>query len=391
MVVVYYTSAHFLDVAIETIQAIKNRTELHVVIEITPLSKKSTIINVDRLDHLRDIEDGETVLGMEQWKALGKYFSGVKSVRFLVHKNPKSLSYGSYRISRKFGKYIMDLTPDVVHFDTVTTRCIGLYRYIRSRKIFITIHDPEPHSGEFSWKKKIPNFLYFRLASGYFFYSQYARDQFLKNYKEIVAPAYVIRFQPVTYLAQFLKELTEVEDYVLFFGRLSPYKGIDLLLNAIPAVLEKFPTQRFVIAGAPDFNYELDMQKINAFRHNIELISKYLTTEELIVLLQKAKFVVCPYRDATQSGVLMTSFAAGKTVIATNVGGFPEYIENNVNGILSEPNAVDIAAAIVSALENNRYRELESKVGRTYSPVVSEDNRRCILAAYEREPDAQYR
>ncbi len=93
MVVLYYTTTYFLDVAIETIQAIKDKVDLYVVIEISPNSKNSTIINVEDLNSFKDLEDCENVLGKAEWSYLKKYFNGVVSTRFLVHKHRKNFAY----------------------------------------------------------------------------------------------------------------------------------------------------------------------------------------------------------------------------------------------------------------------------------------------------------
>ena len=382
MIVLYYTSTHFLDVAIETIQSIKQNVELHVVIEISPNSKKSTIVDVEHLNNYKDIEDCEEVLGIVKWNYLKKYFEGVASVRFLIHKNKRMFSPESYRTANKLGKHIKKLKVDIIHFDTITERAFGLYPYIRSKKIFITIHDPKAHSGEYSWKKLIRRFVFFRLAAGYFFYSNFACNQFRKYYPSIVTPTYVIRFQPTTYISQFL-EKERLGHTILFFGRLSFYKGIDMLLKAIPNVLEKFPDEKFIIAGNPELNYKIELKNINQYQNNIQFITKYLSTDELIKCIQNAKFVVCPYRDATQSGVLMTSFAAGKMVVATNVGAFPEYIEDNVNGLLAEPTTEAIADRIIEALENEKYKEIEKKIISFYSEEINCYNQNCILNAYQ--------
>ncbi|MEI2749884.1 MAG: glycosyltransferase [Ferruginibacter sp.] len=68
-------------------------------------------------------------------------------------------------------------------------------------------------------------------------------------------------------------------------------------------------------------------------------------------MIENSKFIVCPYRDATQSGVLMTSYAAGKMVLATNVGSFPEYIQDGVNGLLAEVTPESIAQKIIEGLD----------------------------------------
>ena len=77
--------------------------------------------------------------------------------------------------------------------------------------------------------------------------------------------------------------------------------------------------------------------------------------EELAALLVNCSLCVCPYTDATQSGVIMTSFSLGKPVVATNVGGLSECIENKKSGILvpaKDPDA--LAKAIISLLNNRR-------------------------------------
>ena len=81
----------------------------------------------------------------------------------------------------------------------------------------------------------------------------------------------------------------------------------------------------------------------------VEWIHRYVGVRELAGLLKKALFVVCPYKDATQSGVVQTAFAMGVPVVASNVGSLPSVITNNVNGILVPPcNAKVLADAIIA-------------------------------------------
>jgi glycosyltransferase involved in cell wall biosynthesis len=73
----------------------------------------------------------------------------------------------------------------------------------------------------------------------------------------------------------------------------------------------------------------------------VELINRYLTNEEIAVYNQMANVVVCPYIGASQSGVVMTSFAFDNPVIATDVGALPEVIETGVTGLIVKPNDAD--------------------------------------------------
>lgn len=381
MVVVYYVNTYYLDAAIETIQAIKKDVRLHVLIEISTESKKTNIIDVESIDGFHSIEAPEKVLGQKKWKQLEAYFEGVASVRFVVYKSRKSVSLASLRVAAVAGKYINNLKPDVVQLDSVSTRIIGLYPLLRRKKVFITVHDPVPHSGEGSWKTSIVEFVFFRLAKGLFFYSNFASKQFGKYHPGVTAKRHLINFQPFTFIKQFARGSTAESRDILFFGRILIYKGVDLLLEAIPAILKKYPNEQFVIAGQL-FNYKLDDQLLYRYRNNIRLLTGHLSTETLAQLIKKAKFIVCPYRDATQSGVLMTSYALGKMVVGSNVGAFPEYIQDNVNGILAEPDPVSIADKIIAALDNDRYKDLEKNISTGQSERINNYNRQCMFAAY---------
>ncbi len=382
MIVLYYTQTYFLDATLETIQSIKHQVELHVVIELSQESKTSTIIDINSLEGLTIIEKCEHVLGRQKWKTLEKYFEGVATIEFLVFKNKKAFSFATVKTAFLFNKHIEQINPSVIHFDTLSLRAAALYCFIKPKKIFITIHDPVRHSGEKNWKSNIPLKLFSRLVKGYFFYSEFARNQFRVNHRKNMAPLFVIKFQPYSYVSQFQKNKNQVGTYILFFGRLSLYKGIDLLLAAIPEVLQKFPDQQFLIAGKSE-GYKLDINFIEKYKNNISVVSKYLSVEELVQCIADSKFVVCPYRDATQSGVLMTARALGKMVIATNIGAFPEYINENVNGLLSAPQSKAIAAKIIQALNNDQYKKITHNIKSSYSEETATYNRIQILTAYQ--------
>jgi glycosyltransferase involved in cell wall biosynthesis len=382
MVVLYYTQTYFLDATLETIQSIKHQVELHIIIELSQESKTSTIVDIDSLDGLGVVEKCEYVLGRQKWKTLEKYFEGVASIEFLVFKHRKAFSFATFKNAFLFSKHIQQINPSVIHFDSLSLRAAALCFFIKSKKIFITIHDPVRHSGEKNWKSNIPLKLFSRLVKGYFFYSEFARKQFRVNYAKNSAPLFVIKFQPYSYVSQFQKNINQDGTYILFFGRFSLYKGIDLLLAAIPEVLQKFPDQQFLIAGKPE-GYKLDINFIEKFKNNISVVSKYLSVEELVQCIADSKFVVCPYRDATQSGVLMTARALGKMVVATNIGAFPEYINENVNGLLSAPQSKAIAAKIIQALNNDQYKKITHNIKSSYSEETATYNRIQILTAYQ--------
>ena len=383
MTVVYYLNTYYLDAALEIIQSIKHNTDLHILIEISPESKKTNILNVENLSGLNFIEKPVKVMGLSKWIELQKYFKGVKSINFIVFRHKRSFSLSSFYTAYFAQKYINSLNPEIIHFDSITPRIIFMSPFIYFKKTFITVHDPAPHTGEGSWKIKLTEYIYFLTAKGVFFYSKFASMQFKNRYKNLLLSFNLLQFQPFTFIQRYLLNNSVSEgNFILFFGRILAYKGVDILLDAIPYVLSKFPQEKFLIAGSIQ-DCDIDISKIHDYGENVQLFADYVSTEKLASLIQESKFVVCPYRDATQSGVLMTAFALGKTVVGTNVGAFPEYIRNNVNGIITNPDAISFADAIIDALTFNKYKTLEKNVVSAYSSDINLINKNNILKAYQ--------
>ena len=87
----------------------------------------------------------------------------------------------------------------------------------------------------------------------------------------------------------------------------------------------------------------------------VTIINRFIQNDELATLIRNSLFVVCPYRDATQSGVIMSSFSLSKPVIATNVGGLAEMVRDGINGIIIPPNSVKSLTQAIVALYQNHY------------------------------------
>ena len=378
----YYTSTNFLDAAIETIQCLKSKVDLHLFIEITMHSQKSTIVNIDDISKFNLIEKPESIFGVEQWLKIQKYFEGLSSVQFVVFKHRKNFSFNTLYSGLILSKYLRKLNLNIVHFDTISLRAIGMIKFLRRKKVVITLHDAIPHSGEQSWKEKLLSRLYYSLASCFIFYSEYSLKEFkkLKDHKDKFLTS--IYLQPYTYYSTIQRLIPFKENFILFFGRLSYYKGIDILLDAIPIVLKKYPNQLFYIIGKKVNNFEFNKEILKTNAENIITITDFIPSDLLIQFIKESKFIVCPYRDATQSGVLMTSKALGKITIATDVGAFREYISDGYDGFLCSPNAQSLAEKIIEAIENNKYKELEYNINSNYSYDKATTNSMKILECY---------
>ena len=139
---------------------------------------------------------------------------------------------------------------------------------------------------------------------------------------------------------------------LLTFGAIRPYKGVDLALDAL-AQVDRALDVRLVVAGRSRGSVDAlrDQAKRLSLNGRVEFVDRFIPTKEAARLFAAADASLLPYRSASQSGVAQLSFAYGRPVIATRVGGLPAAVEDGVNGILCEPDAPSIAAAIETMAE----------------------------------------
>ena len=168
--VLYYVQPYYLDCCIEIIKEMKDLIELHLIIEVSPESKNSTIINFNNLDKLKDIEDPSKVLKKGSLEKLTTYLSGCKDVKLLIFKSKRSFSPRNIVVGMQLMKYIKINNIETIHFDGQSARFIYMLPLISRKNVFITIHDPVQHSGEYNWKIYYIRQAYLMVASKIFFY-----------------------------------------------------------------------------------------------------------------------------------------------------------------------------------------------------------------------------
>jgi glycosyltransferase involved in cell wall biosynthesis len=120
--------------------------------------------------------------------------------------------------------------------------------------------------------------------------------------------------------------------YLLFFGRIEPYKGLQILLSATAQLLKRCPKLKLVIAGAgaaPLLPRSLETHVI--------LINRFIADQEVRVLVSGATAVVLPYLEATQTGVVPLAAAWAVPAIVTRVGALPELVIDEVTGLIVDP------------------------------------------------------
>ena len=144
-----------------------------------------------------------------------------------------------------------------------------------------------------------------------------------------------------------------VDEYVLLFGKIKPYKGIDIFLKASRLVREKLGSKfKVIIAGKGNMSYLAPLFR-NDDKEYIQILNRYIPDSEISMLLRKAKFLVLPYTDGSQSGVIPLAYTFSKPVIVSDVGSIAEYVDNGITGLVFEVGNVNqLADCMIEMLQN---------------------------------------
>lgn len=146
------------------------------------------------------------------------------------------------------------------------------------------------------------------------------------------------------------------KQYMLFFGLVRAYKGLDLLLDAFGKVKDQLPNLQLIIAGEfyeDEEKYRAQIQ-CNQLDNRVIIHNDFIADADLCKYFGAADLIVQPYKSATQSGVTQVAFHFEKPMLVTNVGGLGEIVHDHKMGYAVEPNAEAIALAIIDYYTNNR-------------------------------------
>jgi glycosyltransferase involved in cell wall biosynthesis len=149
--------------------------------------------------------------------------------------------------------------------------------------------------------------------------------------------------------------LAEEEKLLLFYGFIRAYKGLDVLLDAFAELSGSY---RLMIAGEAYEPFAPYAAKISALPQSgaVEVRERYISDEETRLLFSAADVCVLPYHHATQSGIALIAYQFQLPLLATDVGGFREYVEDGITGILVPPNDKKaLAGGIVRYFEQGGY------------------------------------
>jgi len=143
--------------------------------------------------------------------------------------------------------------------------------------------------------------------------------------------------------------------YLLFFGFIRAYKGLDLLLEAFTDERVKKIPLKLMVAGEfyEDENKYMEAIKKYHLEDTILLFNNYIPDNQVKLFFSACDVVAQPYKTATQSGITQIAYHFEKPMIVTNVGGLAEIVPHGKCGYVVEPEVSKIADAIVDYYKNN--------------------------------------
>lgn len=267
---------------------------------------------------------------------------------------------------------------DVMH---ITWQFVGREKILKRipffKKRVMTVHDPIQHSDikgyEANENERIDSF---KWADRYMLLNSGQVELFSKTYnidRKRIMVSGLGAYNSILHVNQ--EGMMPIWDkpYILYFGQITPHKGIEYLLEAMKEVHKVNPEVGLIIAGGGKLYFDYSPYKDLNY---VRLLNYYIGVKELVGLIRYSLFTICPYKDATQSGVVQTSLVLEKPTIVTRVGALPEMVKEGLYGIVVSPcSAQSLSDAICELLNHPEKRsQMVDNIKKQWIPSMAWDN-----------------
>jgi glycosyltransferase involved in cell wall biosynthesis len=264
--------------------------------------------------------------------------------------------------------------PDVIHYQAGHLWFNLVWPFVTRYPVVVSIHESRHHLGDGD-SLKTPQWamdIGYRRADRVLVHGERLRDAVVNDLgisREIVDVVPAVPDIVLDEAAQ--RPVAEDPGLVLFFGRIWPYKGLDVLIRAEPSITKRVPSARITIAGrGEDFSRYLAMM---TNPESFVVRNDYIPDGELVSLFSRSAVVVLPYIDGSISGVVPVACSFGKPVVATDVGILPEMVDDRRTGLIVPPgDEAALADAITELLQDNELRKRLGEGARLKAETVFE-------------------
>ena len=184
-------------------------------------------------------------------------------------------------------------------------------------------------------------------ANGFIAVSKFIRDKHLEYIPSIKNKIeHIYNFVDIKELTIYRKNITNKDDYYLYFGRLSYEKCLITLLNAF----KERPSLKLLIVGTGPLDEEIS-KIVNEQKLNVKLIG-FKTGSELYEIVSSARYTIVPSEWYENNPItILESLSLGTPIIASKIGGIPELVSDSFNGFIFENGRVE---SLIQALDKSK-------------------------------------
>lgn len=296
-----------------------------------------------------------------------QYSSGKKPKDLTITQEVNSINpFNWVRLGLKLKKEKKDILV-LKYWIPFMAPCLGTIARIVKRnkhtKVIVVIDNLIPHEKRFG--DHLLNSYFINSVDGFVAMSKSVfndLDQFDVNKKKVlgVHPLYD-NFGKAISKESAIAHLSLDKDYryMLFFGIIRKYKGLDILLKAFADNRLQNQSLKLIIAGEfyEDPKPYHDLIEEYNLSDSVVLATKFIPDESVVDYFCAADIIVQPYKNATQSGVTQIAYHFEKPMLVTNVGGLNEIVPNNKAGYVCKPNPKDVANCLVDFFSKDKEAE----------------------------------
>jgi glycosyltransferase involved in cell wall biosynthesis len=280
--------------------------------------------------------------------------------------------------------YAATAKPKIFHilwnnkFESFDRTLLMLYYKLMGKKLVFTAHNVNAgrRDATDSWLNRFTLRTQYRLSDRIFVHTENSKSEIVSEFgvpedRVAVIPFGINNSVPTTSLtaaeAKQKLGIRGADRAILFFGRITPYKGLELLIAAFRRVVARSSGYRLIIAGRPDRCEEYwsgirEEMRGDVERGEIVLRAGFIPDAETEVYFKAADALILPYRHIYQSGVLFLGHSFGLPVLAADVGSLKDDIVDGRTGYLFRPDdADDLAGTIERYFASDLYANLERR------------------------------
>jgi len=381
----YITRPWFFDISVEFIKELKQKVNLNVILIIAPATASYLgITDQEAKEYLNKTLRLEDVLKGENYERLYPYFEGAKVLcKFEQHNESSFKNAVGWSKLLFSNKYLYN--ADFTILESLSFADWYFLFRIRNKKLLYIIHDPVAHTGEERGRIDTLNRLYFPYINQFITYSQFSAKIFSKNFPLFKEKLKTFKMPIYTSLNIGIDKGFKVNTRkkVVFFGRISPYKGAELFYDAAIQLAINYFDKDFIIAGKTIDGYQPEFLNYNPYQ-NIIIKNRFIDLVELHEIMVDADLCVLPYLDATQSGVIMTAYAFELPVLVSNCEGLLEYCFDKENFSFENGNMEDLRKKMETLISSPTLLAQNKRQISSYTQQnVSAQNVDLVIAIYQ--------